>query len=79
MRRVDLEFGLSHSVEVTRAEEIFGSALREHRKVLEEPAPRVKVHKLTDSVTQFVVRPWVKREQPSERTALPREPRSALP
>jgi small conductance mechanosensitive channel len=62
VRRVDLEFGLSHAVDVTRAEEILGSMLREHPKVLEDPAPMVKVHKLTDSATQFVVRPWVKRE-----------------
>ena len=62
MRRVDLEFGLSHAVDVARAEEVFASVLREHPKVLEDPEPLVKVHKLTESATQFVVRPWVKRE-----------------
>jgi small conductance mechanosensitive channel len=62
IRRVDLEFGLSHSVDVARAEEVLASILREHPKVLEDPEPLVKVHKLTDSTTQFVVRPWVKRE-----------------
>ena len=62
IRRVDLEFGLSHSVDVARAEEVLASVLREHPKVLEDPEPLVKVHKLTDSTTQFVVRPWVKRE-----------------
>jgi small conductance mechanosensitive channel len=62
IRRVDLEFGLSHAVEVARAEEVLGSILREHPKVLRDPESLVKVHKLTDSNTQFVVRPWVKRE-----------------
>jgi len=62
IRRVDLEFGLSHAVDVARAEEVLASILREHPKVLEDPEPLVKVHKLTDSATQFVVRPWVKRE-----------------
>jgi small conductance mechanosensitive channel len=62
IRRVDLEFGLSHSVDVAHAEEVLASVLREHPKVLEDPEPLVKVHKLTDSATQFVVRPWVKRE-----------------
>jgi small conductance mechanosensitive channel len=62
IRRVDLEFGLSHAVDVVRAEEVLGSILREHPKVLRDPEPLVKVNKLTESNTQFVVRPWVKRE-----------------
>jgi len=62
IRRVDLEFGLSHAVDVAHAEEVLASVLREHAKVLDDPEPLVKVHKLTDSATQFVVRPWVKRE-----------------
>jgi small conductance mechanosensitive channel len=62
IRRVDLEFGLAHSVDVVRAEEVLRSLVRDHPKVLEEPEPLIKVHKLTDSVTQFVVRPWARRE-----------------
>ncbi len=62
IRRVDLEFGFSHALDVVRAEEVLASILSEHPKVLEEPAPLVKVHKLTDLTTRIVVRPWVKRE-----------------
>jgi small conductance mechanosensitive channel len=62
IRRVDLEFGLAHSVDVARAEEVLRSLVRDHPKVLEEPEPLIKVHKLTDSVTQFIVRPWTLRE-----------------
>jgi small conductance mechanosensitive channel len=62
IRRMDLEFSLAHSVEVERAEEVFGSILREHPKVLEDPKPVIHVHKLTEYATQFIVRPWVNRE-----------------
>ncbi|MBW2426249.1 MAG: mechanosensitive ion channel family protein [Deltaproteobacteria bacterium] len=62
IRRVDLEFGFSHQVDVTRAEEILASILRDHPQVLQDPEPIVKVHKLTDITTRIVVRPWVERE-----------------
>jgi small conductance mechanosensitive channel len=61
-RRVDLEFGFSHSLDVVRTEEVLASILSEHAKVLEDPKPLVKIHKLTDLTTRIVVRPWVKRE-----------------
>jgi small conductance mechanosensitive channel len=62
IRRVDLEFGFSHTLDVVRTEEVLASILSEHAKVLEDPEPLVKVHKLTDLTTRIVVRPWVKRE-----------------
>jgi small conductance mechanosensitive channel len=62
IRRVDLEFALSNSVDVERAEEVLGAMLREHSKVLEDPEPVVNVHKLTEYATHFIVRPWVNRE-----------------
>ena len=62
IRRVDLEFGFSHTLDVVRAEAVLASILSEHPKVLEDPEPLVKVHKVTDLTTRIVVRPWVKRE-----------------
>jgi small conductance mechanosensitive channel len=62
IRRMDLEFALSHSVDVERAEEVLGSILRDHPKVLEDPEPMIRVHKLTEYATQFIVRPWVNRD-----------------
>jgi small conductance mechanosensitive channel len=62
IRRVDLELGFSHAVDVARAEEVLASILSEHSKVLADPEPLVKIHKLTDFTTRIVVRPWVKRE-----------------
>jgi transposase len=52
----------SAEVKELRAEEVLGSLLREHPKVLEDPEPMVRVHKLTEYATQFIVRPWVNRE-----------------
>jgi small conductance mechanosensitive channel len=62
IRRVDLEFGFSHALDIARAEEVLASILSAHPKVLEDPEPLVKIHKLTDLATRIVVRPWVKRE-----------------
>ena len=60
--RVDLELALAHHVEVERVEEVMGAMLREHPKVLEDPAPMIEVNKLTEYATEFIVRPWVNRE-----------------
>jgi len=62
IRRVDLEFAFSHALDVVREEEVLASIVSEHPKVLEDPEPLVKIHRLTDFTTQIVVRPWVKRE-----------------
>jgi len=61
-RRVDLSFGLSHDVDVPKVEALFAAILREHEAVLEDPAPVVKVHALTDSAVEFIVRPWCRTE-----------------
>lgn len=62
IRRVDLSFGLAHDTDLERAEELFASVLRDHAHVLEEPAPAIKVHELSDSAIEFIVRPWVRTE-----------------
>ena len=62
LRRVDLTYSLAHSVDVSRAEKCFDAILREHPKVLEEPASSIRIHKLTESGVEFIVRPWVRTE-----------------
>jgi len=61
-RRVDLVFGISYQDAIPRAEEVLQAIVKEHPKVLAEPAPVVKVHELADSSVNFVVRPWARRE-----------------
>jgi len=57
-RRVDLEFSISYADDVEKAERILKEIAESHDKVLEEPAPNIRLHKLGDSSVNFVVRPW---------------------
>jgi small conductance mechanosensitive channel len=61
-RRIDLEFGIGYSDDIPHAEKILLAILEEHPKVLEDPEPVVKLHSLGDSSVNFVVRPWVARD-----------------
>ncbi len=58
-RRVDLKFYVAHSADVTRVAGIFEDILASHPKVLSDPEPMVKLHKLLESSLEFIVRPWV--------------------
>lgn len=57
-RRVDLVFGIGYADDIAKAEQIINDAITTHPKVLQDPAPTVKVHELADSSVNFVVRPW---------------------
>ena len=61
-RRVDLTFGVGYSDDLAKAEDILTRIVHEHPLVLKEPAPVIKVNELADSSVNFVIRPWVKRE-----------------
>ncbi|MEZ4650928.1 MAG: mechanosensitive ion channel [Candidatus Eisenbacteria bacterium] len=58
VRRVDLTAGISYGDEMSKAKDILLAILRDHPKVLAEPAPTVAVSELGDSSVNFVVRPW---------------------
>jgi small conductance mechanosensitive channel len=62
IRRVDLEFGIGYSDDIPKAEAVLTSVIEDHPKVLADPEPVVKVHSLGDSSVNFVVRPWVARD-----------------
>lgn len=57
-RRVDLVFGIGYADDMGKAEQIINEVITSHPKVLQDPAPTVKVHELADSSVNFVVRPW---------------------
>jgi small conductance mechanosensitive channel len=59
-RRVDLEFAISYGDDIDKAERVLREIVTAHAKVLEEPEPNVRLHKLDDSSVNFVVRPWTK-------------------
>jgi len=62
IRRVDLLFGIGYADDIPKAEAILEDVVRGHDKVLPDPAPVVKLHELGDSSVNFIVRPWVKRD-----------------
>ncbi|MEJ2491755.1 MAG: mechanosensitive ion channel [Desulfuromonadales bacterium] len=61
-RRVDMVFGIAYSDDVEKAEQVLMQILKDHEKVLEEPEPVVRLHELGDSSVNFIVRPWVLKE-----------------
>jgi len=62
VRRVDMEFGISYSDDITKAEEILAAAAADHKLVLRKPETNIKVHSLGDSSVNLILRPWVKTE-----------------
>jgi small conductance mechanosensitive channel len=62
MRRVDLVFGVAYDADIPHVEEIIATMVEEHPKILNDPAPTIKVNELGDSSVNFIVRPWVATE-----------------
>ena len=61
-RRVDMTFGISYNDDIPKAERVLKEILTSHEKVLEDPAPAVRLHTLGESSVDFVVRPWVRTD-----------------
>ncbi|MBQ3791918.1 MAG: mechanosensitive ion channel family protein, partial [Clostridia bacterium] len=60
LRRVDHTVSISYTADYKKAEETVLNVLRSHAKVLESPAPMVRIMRHGDSSIQLVVRAWVK-------------------
>jgi small conductance mechanosensitive channel len=58
IRRVDMVFGIGYGDDIPRAESILQRIVGQHPKVLDEPAPVIKLSNLGDSSVDFIVRPW---------------------
>ena len=58
-RRVDMVFGISYSDDIPKAEALFEEIIKSHDKILKDPKPNIRLHKLGDSSVDFIVRPWV--------------------
>jgi len=61
-RRVDMVFGISYSDDVAKAERVLEQIVTSHAKVLPDPKPLIKLHELGDSSVNFIVKPWVNRD-----------------
>lgn len=61
-RRIDMVFGIGYADDIPKTERVLQEILDSHEKVLAEPESIVRLHELADSSVNFVVRPWVKKE-----------------
>ncbi|MGB3368457.1 MAG: mechanosensitive ion channel domain-containing protein [Acidaminobacteraceae bacterium] len=61
-RRVDLKFGIGYGDDVVKARELLAKLTSEHKMVLSNPAPMVRLSGHGDSSVDFVVRAWCRTE-----------------
>ncbi|MCP4769754.1 MAG: mechanosensitive ion channel [Gammaproteobacteria bacterium] len=62
VRRVDLVFGIGYSDDIEKAEKVLAEVVSAHPSVLDEPRTMIKLHELGDSSVNFIVRPWVNKD-----------------
>jgi small conductance mechanosensitive channel len=55
-------FGISYSDDIAKAERVLQQIIDANDKVLPEPAPIIKLHELGESSVNFIVRPWVNKD-----------------
>jgi small conductance mechanosensitive channel len=59
---VDLVIGIGYSSEIQKAWDVMMKLIKEDSRILSIPEPQIAVAELADSSVNFVVRPWVKKE-----------------
>lgn len=62
VRRIDLVFGIAYSDDIEKAEKVMADVVAAHPAVLDEPETMIRLHELGDSSVNFVVRPWVNKD-----------------
>lgn len=61
-RRIDLVIGIGYGSDIQKAQEIMLNLIKADERIFDDPAPQIAVSELADSSVNFVVRPWVKKE-----------------
>jgi small conductance mechanosensitive channel len=61
-RRVDFVIGIGYTSDIQRAYDVLMSLIKEDTRILSDPPTNIAVSELADSSVNFVVRPWVKRQ-----------------
>ena len=61
-RRIDLVIGIGYTSDIQKADDIMMGLMKDDSRILTDPAPQIAVSELADSSVNFVVRPWVKKE-----------------
>jgi small conductance mechanosensitive channel len=62
IRRVDMVFGIAYSDDVVKAENVLQQIVSSHKSVLNEPETMIRLHELGESSVNFIVRPWVNKD-----------------
>ncbi|MDY6793482.1 MAG: mechanosensitive ion channel [Thermodesulfobacteriota bacterium] len=62
-RRVDMVIGIGYTSDIQKAYDLLMDLMNEDTRVLSDPPVTVAVSELADSSVNFVVRPWVKKEE----------------
>ena len=55
-------FGIGYTSSIQKAFEVISNILKSDGRVLGDPAPQIAVSELADSSVNFIVRPWVKKD-----------------
>jgi len=61
-RRVDFVIGIGYTSDIQKAYDIMMNLIKEDSRILSDPATQIAVSELADSSVNFVLRPWVKKE-----------------
>jgi small conductance mechanosensitive channel len=61
-RRIDLVVGIGYGSSIEKTYEVIKNILDNDERILKDPAYTIAVSELADSSVNFVVRPWVKKE-----------------
>lgn len=61
-RRVDMEIGVAYDTDIDKVEEVLMGLMQADERVLDDPAPVVKLDSFGDSAINILFRPWVKTE-----------------
>ncbi|MDN3557992.1 mechanosensitive ion channel family protein [Halomonas maura] len=61
-RRVDLVVGVGYDDDIDTVRRVLEGVVAEDPRVLEDPAPNIRMSAMGDSSVSWIVRPWVKAE-----------------
>jgi len=62
VRRIDLVFGIAFSDDIEKAEKVMAEVVAAHPAVLDDPPTMIRLHELGDSSVNYIVRPWVNKD-----------------
>lgn len=62
LRGVSMNVGVPYDADLKVCKEVFKEMIDSYEEIVEEPAPIIEVHKLSESSVDFLIRPWVTPE-----------------